>query len=52
VNSNLSSFAVSDDSGGNSANFSLIEKAQRHLMNTIDFKRVRVVAGVRLKERI
>ena len=50
VNGNLGSFAVTDDSGGNSANFSLIEKVSAgYLMNTIDFKRVRVVAGVRIE---
>jgi len=50
VNSNLSQFTVSDNSAGNGANFSLIEKVSAgYLMNTVDFSKVRLVAGIRIE---
>ena len=51
MNANLSSFTVTDGSGGNSANYDLIEKVSAgHLMNTLDLtSRVRLVAGVRFE---
>ena len=50
VNSNLNQFTVTDDSAGNGANYTLIEKVSSgYLMNTIDFSKVRIVAGVRFE---
>ena len=50
VNSNLSNFTVSDDSAGNGSNYSLVEKVSAgYLMNTMDFSKVRIVAGVRFE---
>ncbi len=51
VNGNLSSFTVTDGSGGNRANYDLIEKVSAgYLMNTLDLtSRLRLVAGVRFE---
>lgn len=50
VNSNLGNFTVTDTSGGNGANFNLVEKvAAGYVMNTIDFRKVRLIAGVRFE---
>jgi TonB-dependent receptor len=50
VNGNLGQFTVSDDSAGNTNNYSLIEKVSAgYLMNSIDFSKVRLVAGVRFE---
>lgn len=51
TNSNLGQFTVTDNSVGNSANFTLIEKVSAgYVMNTLDFtNRWRLVAGVRIE---
>lgn len=53
VNANLQNFTLTNDTranGANSANYDLIEKVSAgYVMNTIDFNKIRLVAGVRFE---
>ena len=50
VNANLSDFTVTNDSSGNSNNYSLIEKVSAgYIMNSTDFSKVRLILGVRFE---
>jgi TonB-dependent receptor len=51
LNSNLSGFTLDPTSvGANSGNFDLVEKVSAgYVMDTIDFSRIRIVAGVRIE---
>jgi TonB-dependent receptor len=49
-NANADQFTLVDTSGGNSANFDLIEQvAAGYVMDTIDFSKFQLVAGVRIE---
>jgi TonB-dependent receptor len=49
-NANPDQFTLTDTSGGNSANFDLIEQvAAGYVMDTIDFNKFQLVAGVRIE---
>src|SRR5215472_13781412 len=50
VQATLSQFTLTSNAGGNPANFDLIEKVSAgYVMNTIDFSKFRLVAGVRFE---
>jgi len=50
VQANLSQFTLTSTAGGNRANFDLIEKVSAgYVMDTIDFNKFRLVAGVRFE---
>jgi TonB-dependent receptor len=50
MNANLNNFTQTSTAGGNSTNYDLIEKVSAgYVMNTIDFNKIHIVAGVRFE---